>query len=274
MKPVPRCAESETDESQEPQLRVDSAFGGTRCRQPGCNDGLEGLPANERDAVHIGLIVGIGPAATDFYYRSLIARMAAVPADLELTMVHADTPTLLANQAEGNTQAQVEIYDRLTRRLQAAGARSVAVTSIAGHFCIDAFQNVSVLPVIDLLSVVAAGVRDRGYQRVGLLGTRGVMASHFYGALSDVDVVAPLGPSLDAVHDAYVTVASTATCTEEQRHGFFVAGRAMVEEQGADAVLLAGTDLALAFHGFDAGFPVFDCAAAHVQAIFAEAVRG
>jgi len=228
---------------------------------------------NEREAMHIGLIVGIGPAATDVYYRSLIRRMAAACTDLELTMVHADTPTLLANQASGNVEEQVEIYDRLTRRLQVAGARSVAVTSIAGHFCIDAFESTSVLPVIDLLSAVDAGVRDRGYRRVGLLGTREVMASRFYGALGDIDVVAPLGPDRGAVHDAYVAMASTATCTQDQRRGFFDAGRAMVEEQGAEAVLLAGTDLALAFHGFSPGFPVVDCAEAHVQAIFEVAVR-
>jgi len=223
--------------------------------------------------VHVGLIVGIGPAATDFYYRSLIARMAAAQADLELTMVHADTPTLLANQAAGESAAQVEIYDRLTRRLQAAGARSVAVTSIAGHFCIDAFEYVSVLPVINMLSVVDEAVAERGYGRVGLLGTRGVTVSHFYGALSGVDVVVPPGPNLDAVHDAYVAMATSATCTAEQRQVFFNAGRAMVEEQGADAVLLAGTDLALAFNGPDAGFAVLDCAEAHVKAIFADAVQ-
>jgi aspartate racemase len=223
--------------------------------------------------VHIGLIVGIGPAATDFYYRSLIVRMAAARAGLELTMAHADTPTLLANQAAGNVEAQVEIYDRLTRRLRDAGARSMAVTSIAGHFCIESFETVSVLPVINLLSAVDAGVRDLGYRRVGLLGTRGVMASHFYGALNDVEVVTPPGQSLDVVHDAYATLATTATCTEDQRQRFFDAGRSMVEDQGADAVLLAGTDLAIAFHGFDAGFPVFDCADAHVQAIFETALQ-
>jgi len=223
--------------------------------------------------VHIGLIVGIGPAATDYYYRSLIAGMAEVQADLELTMVHADTLTLLANQAAGETAAQVEIYDRLTRRLEASGSRSVAVTSIAGHFCIDAFERVSVLPVINMLRVVDSAVTDHGYRRVGLLGTRGVMASGFYGALSDVDVVAPPEPRLSAVHNAYVSLATTATCTDEQRQGFFDAGQAMVEEQGAEAILLAGTDLALAFNGFDPGFPVLDCAEAHVRAIFTEATR-
>jgi len=188
-------------------------------------------------------------------------------------MVHADTPTLLANQAAGNSVGQVALYDHLTRRLKAAGARSVAVTSIAGHFCIENFNAVSVLPVIDLLSVVRSAVLDRGYTRVGLLGTRGVMTSQLYGALEAVEVVAPLGADLDAVHEEYVTVASTATCTDEQRRFFFDAGRSLVVEQGADAILMAGTDLALAFNGFDPGYPVVDCADAHVQAILAEALR-
>ena len=45
--------------------------------------------------MHIGLIGGIGPAATDFYYRRLISTFARKKAALELTIVHADTPTLL-----------------------------------------------------------------------------------------------------------------------------------------------------------------------------------
>jgi len=92
--------------------------------------------------MHVGLIVGIGPAATDYYYRTLIAQMAAAGSELELTMVHADTMTLLANQAADNKDAQVRIYEHLARKLQAAGARRVAVTSIAGHFCIRAFEEV------------------------------------------------------------------------------------------------------------------------------------
>lgn len=71
--------------------------------------------------MHIGLIVGIGPAATDYYYRQLISAAARAGKDLELTMAHADTPTLLRHQPEGNVQAQVDIYGRLTERMQRAG---------------------------------------------------------------------------------------------------------------------------------------------------------
>ena len=91
--------------------------------------------------MHIGLIGGIGPAATDFYYRRLISTFASEKIPLELTMVHADTPTLLGHLATNDDVAQVAIYLRLAHRLASAGAECVAVTSIAGHFCIDAFKG-------------------------------------------------------------------------------------------------------------------------------------
>ena len=132
--------------------------------------------------MHIGLIVGIGPAATDFYYRRLIASLAATGTPLELTMAHADMPTLLRNQAAGDAGAQAAIYLRLAERLQAAGARGIAITSVAGHFCIGAFAPVSPLPVVDLLSEADRALAARGLRRVGVLGTRVVMRTGFYGA--------------------------------------------------------------------------------------------
>jgi aspartate racemase len=151
--------------------------------------------------MHIGLIVGIGPAATDYYYRYLIAAAARAGKDLELTMAHADTPTLLRNQAAGNVRGQVDIYRRLAERLQRAGIAQIAVTSIAGHFCIDAFKALSPVPVIDLLHVIRLEVKRRGLKRVGLLGTRGVMESRFYGVLDGIEVIAPVD-DLTAVHEA------------------------------------------------------------------------
>lgn len=222
--------------------------------------------------MHVGLIVGIGPAATDFYYRRLIATLAARGAPLELTMAHADTPTLLRNQAAGDAASQVRIYLRLAERLKAAGAASMAITSILGHFCIGAFKAVSPLPVIDLLSVVDRGLAARGLRRVGILGTRVAMQSRFYGAARTTEVVAPAGDALEAVHDAYVAMAVAGTVTEEQRAVFFSAGRDLVRNSGVEAVMLGGTDLALAFDGHDPGFPVFDCAAVHADAIAEAAI--
>jgi len=222
--------------------------------------------------MHLGLIVGIGPAATDFYYRHLIHAFAQAGVKLELTMAHADTATLLRHQASGQAAAQVEIYQQLAHRLRAAGAEILAVTSIAGHFCIGEFKAVAPLPVIDLVTAVSQEIAARQFKKLGLIGTRVVMETGFYGAIQDVAIIAPPPSELTAVHEAYVAMASAGAITEAQRQVFFNAGKNLVEKAGVDAVMLAGTDLALAFHQRDAGFPTLDCAAIHADAIF-RAVR-
>jgi aspartate racemase len=91
--------------------------------------------------MHIGVIGGIGPAATDFYYRRLIAAFASKKTPLELTIAHADAPTLLNNLASNDKAGQAAIFTRLTKRLAAAGANCVAITSIAGHFCMTPLRQ-------------------------------------------------------------------------------------------------------------------------------------
>jgi len=223
--------------------------------------------------MHIGMIVGIGPAATDYYYRYLIGELARCGKDLELSMAHADTATLLRNQARGDVGSQVAIYSRLAERMRSAGAEALAITSIAGHFCIDGFKTVSPLPVIDLLVEVDRVVAERGHRRLGLIGTRGVMESGFYGAIRGAEIVAPPADLLVEVHDAYVSMAASGVVTEAQRSVFFRAGKALVEAQGVEAVMLAGTDLALAFAGQDPGFAALDCARIHAGAIARAAMQ-
>lgn len=217
--------------------------------------------------MHIGMIVGIGPAATDYYYRYLIKAFGLANRDLQLTMAHADSKTLLKNQAEGNNQAQVDIYVSLADRLQKCGVERLAVTSIAGHFCIRQFMVVSPIPVIDLLDTVRREVIRMGYKRLGLLGTRVVMETRFYGALEPAQVIAPV-EMMSEVHNAYVAMATAGAATNEQREVFLQAGRLLTTAHGCESILLAGTDLGLVFNSaFDARFVTFDCAEVHAAAI-------
>ena len=111
-------------------------------------------------------------------------------------------------------------------------------------------------------------VAQRKLRRVGLLGTRVVMASRLYGGIPEVEVVAPAGKTLDAIHDAYVAMAADGEATERQRELFFAAGNDLCRTQGAQIVVLGGTDLFLAFEGYDCGFPVIDSAQVHINALY------
>lgn len=217
--------------------------------------------------MQIGLIGGIGPAATDYYYRSLIAKFARSQETLDLTIVHADTPTLLGNLERNDKEAQVAIYSRLTDRLASAGAECVVVTSVAGHFCIDAFKEISPLQVIDILTEVNEAIDTRKLDRVGVLGTKTVMETGFYSGISTAEVIPPGGSHLADVHSAYVAMAASGHVTNSQRAVFDSACIQLTQEAKVEAIMLGGTDLALVYGEGETDFPVVDCAAIHVEAI-------
>lgn len=217
--------------------------------------------------MHIGLIGGIGLGATEYYYRHLVASFAARNLPLHLTIAHADVATETANLLRDDRAAQATIFAEHARQLAAAGAGCVVIPSVAGHFCIDAFKALSPLPPVDLLDAVAAHVAHRGWRRIGVLGTRTVMASRFYGRLPSVEIVPPPGSSLDDVHDAYISIALTGEVGVGQRALFDDMGRRLLADHGCEAIMLGGTDLSLVYRTEAPPFPSIHCAAIHVEAI-------
>ena len=218
--------------------------------------------------MHIGLIAGIGPAATDFYYRGLIERHAAAGLPLEITMAHADVREMAKNLADHEPRRQAEIFARLIGRLKAAGAQTAAVTSMGGHFCINQLLPISPLPLVHGIHAVDAAVKKSGLKKIGVLGTRLVMQTKLYGGVSSAELIAPEGEMFGIVGDAYIAMAGIGRVTDAQREIFLKAGNWLCRERGAEAIMLGGTDLFLAFQGRPPPFPLVDCADIHVEAIY------
>jgi aspartate racemase len=213
--------------------------------------------------MHIGLIGGIGPAATVAYYQRIVGRVRAAGGRLELTIVQADLDELIANQRADDRAAQAHAYARLIDQLRGAGAECAAITSLGGHFCLPETEVLASLPIVSGITPIDTHLVASGYRRVGILGIETVMRSLLFGQLAQTEAVAPDG-DLAARGRMYQGVAVAGACTDEQRAALFEAGRRMVEDQGAEAVVLAGTDLGLAFDGRDPGYPVVDALDAHV----------
>src|SRR4051794_6233010 len=218
--------------------------------------------------MHVGLIGGIGPAATDFYYRGLIDRHVAAGIPLECTIAHADVREMSRNLNEKTPAIQAAIFAGLIERMKKAGAEAAAVTSMGGHFYIDELLPISPLPLIHGIHAVDAAIRRSGLKRIGVLGTRTVMETKLYGGVSSAELIAPDGEMFGRVGDSYSAMAMIGRVTDEQREVFVSAGRALCA-RGAEAIMLGGTDLFLAFAGRPPPFPLVDCADIHVEAIFA-----
>lgn len=217
--------------------------------------------------MHIGLIGGIGPAATDFYYRGLIDRHVASGIPLDVTICHADVREMSKNLTGGNPGRQAEIFAGLIGHLKAAGAQAAAITSMGGHFCINELLPISPLPLIHGVRAVDAAIKKANLKKIGVLGTRLVMQTKLYGGVSSAELVAPDGDMFDQIGDAYMAMAQIGRVTTPQRDVFFKAGEQLMR-RGAQTIMLGGTDLFLAFQGGTSPFPLLDCADIHVDAIY------
>ena len=216
--------------------------------------------------MHIGLIGGIGPAATEIYYRALVKTYASANRKLELTIANADAREMVANLEAGRQQAQAAIFALHIDRLKAAGCEAVALTSMGAHFCIRSLAAISSLPLIDAVPALEDHFAAMGAARVGVLGTRAVMESGLYG-LSGVDVVTVPHDALHATHAHYVSMAIRGSASDEERAYFEHAALRLVEEEGVDAVVLGGTDLFLAFDQPGYPYTIVDCALVHADKI-------
>jgi len=213
----------------------------------------------------LGLIGGLGPGATVHYYNGLIAAHKAQGRVARMLVAHADVD-------HGRPLAEAGKLDELARYLNgfidataAGGAEMAAIVAITPHICTAQLLPLLRIPLIDMVSVVADEIRARGLKRVALLGTRSTVESKMFGRLG-VEVVMPKPDEIDFIHNAYLDVVydrSTPAGIDQLRE----LARTLIRRDGAEAVLLAGTDLSMMMSESNAGFPTLDCAGAHIAEI-------
>jgi aspartate racemase len=216
--------------------------------------------------MHLGLIGGIGAASTVVYYQRLTAAMRSLGKPLELTIVQADANVLVKNNLADDRAAQAQVYAGLIDRLKAAGADCAVITSLGGHFCVDETVEVSSLPIVSGVAPLDNFFVSEDIGCVGLLGTGVVMRTKLYGQLINSKAIAP--DNIDVVGQSYLDMALSSQCTDDQRSFFIAEGQKLIDK-GADAVILAGTDLNLAFDAAtlerDIGYTVIDALDVHVE---------
>lgn len=215
----------------------------------------------------IGLVGGLGVGAAIHYYRELAAAHADRRMTLELSMVHAQMTRVFEHASAGDRHGLARYLAGILVRLQAAGARVGVVPAITPHLAIDELLDMAPIPIVNAIEAVQDELRARRLTRVALFGTRFVVESSMFGKLKDVEVIKPRPDEVSFVHDAYSKLASTGFATADERQQLVDLANRLKQRDGVDAIVLAGTDLALLFDERNTPFEHLDCARAHIRAI-------
>jgi aspartate racemase len=217
-----------------------------------------------------GLLGGLGIGAGLYYYEKLARGLEAKGKTPDLVMVHASTPRLFEYVQANDREGLAEYLNRLIQRLQAAGAELAAIPAVTAHFCVRELVRICPVPLLNIFDPLNAALAARGARRVAVFGTRFVIESGLFGEAHGVEIVKPSTNEIEYIHNTYVELARTGKPLEEQHRGLSVLAESLIKRERLDAIVLAGTDLALLFNEANTEFPYFDCAGLHVEAILKE----
>jgi aspartate racemase len=215
----------------------------------------------------IGLIGGLGVGASAYYYQELAKIHAARGRVMNLVMAHAHVDRVLGAVQAGDKEGLALYLAALIARLKAAGAEFAVVPAVAPHIAIAELIQLSPLPMVNLIEEIKRESEARQLQRVALFGTRFAVESRLFGQLQSVEVVTPQPDEVDYIHATYLQLVGAGAGLVSQRDGLSRLARKLMERDRVQAVILAGTELALVFDESNTDFPNINSARLHLNAI-------
>lgn len=219
----------------------------------------------------IGLIGGMSWESTAIYYRlinqAVRARLGGhASADLVLRSI--DFAPVEALQRNGDWAGLDAIMAQAAQDVEAAGADLLLLCTNTMHRCADAIENAVAVPLLHIAAPLELALVDAEIETVGLLGTRYTMEQGFYRErLQDagIEVLVPQEPDRAEIHRIIYDELVAGRIEEESRTAF----RQIMERlagDGADAIVLACTEIGLLVGPDDAFVPIFDTTVLHALA--------
>ncbi len=214
----------------------------------------------------LGLLGGLGPAATVYYYRALVGAIERQGCAPRLIIAHADIKRVYEYVNGKDYDGLARYLAGLIAQMQAGGAGFTAIVAATPHICAPQLSRRSTLPLIDMMTEVAAALRARQLKRVALIGTRFTIETRMFGRLGDIDVVMPKPDEIERIHGIYMKVVG-GNSSPDDIEDLRKLAKNFVTRDGAQAVLVAGTDLSPLLKARDGDVALIDCADIHIDAI-------
>jgi aspartate racemase len=222
----------------------------------------------------VGIVGGLGPESTIDYYRRIIELWREADPDSSPSVVIDSLDVTLGIRLVTNDHHELTKYLLSSlERLSRAGCDFAALAANTPHIVFDALARQSPLPLLSIVEVCAEEARQRGYRRVGLLGTGFTMAATFYPdvfAQLGIEVAVPNERDRSWLHERYLGELLIGDFRQQTRTGIEQIVERLCKDQRIEAIVLAGTELPLLLQSSTiANLPILDTTELHVRAIVA-----
>lgn len=195
----------------------------------------------------LGIIGGLGPAATAYFY-GMLTELTDVQCDqqhLEIIIYSKpQIPDRTAYILHKSDESPVPMMITAANALIKLGVANIAIPCVTAHCFYDAIAQNTDVPAINILSETIDYLQLREIRRVGLMATDGLVESGIFSGFLEangIDVLLPHeGEQAQIMQTIYEYKANHTSDTSATAH---VADR--MKADGAEIVLLACTELSL-----------------------------
>jgi len=223
------------------------------------------------------MIGGLGPESTIDYYRSIIARVRARKPNSgypHIIINSLDVDKGIAMLDAGQLESLADYLAAGVELLARAGVDFGFIAANTPHLVFDEVQRRSAIPLLSIVRATSAHAKAAGLKKLGLFGTGFTMRASFYPEefeRAGIALVRPKEAEREFIHRKYIDELLNNRFLPETRAGILGIAQRMKNEDGVEALVLAGTELPLLLRDSNApGIEFLDTTVIHVEAIVEE----
>lgn len=219
----------------------------------------------------LGIIGGLSWISTRAYYERInkfVQKRSAPMASPPLLIESLDYAPIAAAKNADDWDSIAAALVESARRLESAGAEGLVVAANTMHTVYDRLTEAVSIPVLHIADAVGREMEAAGCTNAALLGTRFVMTESFYRqrlVSHGVDLLAPDPADVELVDGIIYKELMLGRVTRDAERALKTV-ITMKEKAGAEAIVLACTELELVVDTDANVLPVYDSTDIHCRA--------
>lgn len=201
----------------------------------------------------IGIIGGMGPAATADLMIKII-EMTAADTDQQHIPMLVDSNTRIPDRTAAILSGGEDPVPEMTasaKRLEQAGADFLIISCNTAHYFVPEVEKEISIPIISMLKETARVLREKGFRCAAVLATDGTVKSGLYAKALASEGIEDIYPTDEQqrmlMSVIYDYIKKGITDPAKLPHDEMLVMAEDLKSRGADALIMACTELPLAF---------------------------
>lgn len=201
----------------------------------------------------IGIIGGMGPFASAYFYKLLLKKSS----DNHGAKNNDDFPDILIDSVPvpdfisntKNLNIAREMLIQKVKKMNRYGVDNISMICNTGHILYDDLARSSKSDFYSMIDLVAKEVSKRKYRKVGVLATPTTIKHDLYGESLKNGKVKVFYPSIElqALHERIIRNMVEGNVNQTDREKLNLSTKKFINEYNLDAVVLGCTELPLVF---------------------------